>query len=213
MSTTVHRVDGAVRVRPDAILPQHPAYDEARLAWNLAVDQRPAAIVVARTVADVVGAVALAAERDLRVAAQGTGHLAGALPDLDQAILVKTAIGGVEVDPVARVARVGAGAVWRDVVEAVHPYGLAALSGSSHDVGVLGYTLGGGVELARPREGPVGQPRACDRAGHGRRRACCASTPSTSRSCSGRCAAAAATSASSRASSWSCSRSRRSLPA
>ncbi|MDW5595274.1 FAD-binding oxidoreductase [Conexibacter stalactiti] len=152
MSTTVHRIAGAVRVRPDAILPQHPAYDDARLAWNLAVDQRPAAIVVARTTADVVGAVALAAERGLRVAAQGTGHLASALPDLENAILVKTAIGGVEVDPVARVARVGAGAVWRDVVDAVHPYGLAALSGSSHDVGVLGYTLGGGASwLARAK--------------------------------------------------------------
>ena len=144
MSSTVQRVDD-VRARPAAILPDHPGYDEARLAWNLAVDQRPAAIVLATTAADVVGAVALAAERGLRVAAQGTGHLASALPDLDDTVLVRTAIGGVEVDPAARVARVGAGAVWKDVVEAVHPYGLAALSGSSHDVGVLGYTLGGGA--------------------------------------------------------------------
>jgi hypothetical protein len=142
---TIRPIDNVAHAGPDVILPGHAAYDDARRPWNLAVDQRPAAIAVARTAADVVDAVALAAERGLRVAAQGTGHLAGALPDLDDALLLKTAIGGVEVDPAARVARVGAGAVWSEVVEAVHPHGLAALSGSSRDVGVLGYTLGGGA--------------------------------------------------------------------
>lgn len=140
------------RRRPDAILPEHPAYDEARSAWNLHADQRPAAIVVARTVADVVGAITLADELGLCVVPQGTGHLAGALPRLDRTLLLRTSIGGVEVDPVARRARVGAGAVWKDVVDAVTPHGLTALSGSSHDVGVVGYTLGGGVSwLARAK--------------------------------------------------------------
>src|SRR3954465_8795391 len=31
------------------IVPGHPDYDEARSAWNLAADQRPAAIVIARS--------------------------------------------------------------------------------------------------------------------------------------------------------------------
>jgi FAD/FMN-containing dehydrogenase len=134
------------------ILPGHPEYDEARLAWNLHADQRPAAIVVARSAADVVAAVELARRLDLQVVPQGTGHLASALGDMSGALLLKTAIGGVEVDPVARRARVGAGAVWQDVVDAVTPHGLAALSGSSHDVGVVGYTLGGGASwLARAK--------------------------------------------------------------
>jgi FAD/FMN-containing dehydrogenase len=135
-----------------AILPGHPDYDEARMAWNLAAEQYPAAIVVAHNAADVVAAVELAIELNLQVVPQGTGHLASALPDMDGALLLKTAIGGVEVDPVARRARVGAGAVWQDVVDAVTPHGLAALSGSSHDVGVVGYTLGGGCSwLARAK--------------------------------------------------------------
>jgi uncharacterized protein YbjT (DUF2867 family) len=50
----------------------------------------------------------------------------------------------VVVDPVRRRARVGAGAVWHDVVEAAASYGLAGLPGSSNGVGVVGYTLGGG---------------------------------------------------------------------
>ena len=51
----------------------------------------------------------------------------------------------MQVDPDLRVARVEPGALWGDVVAAVAPHGLAALAGSSHDVGVVGYTLGGGV--------------------------------------------------------------------
>jgi len=137
---------------PVAILPEHPDYDAARTAWNLAADQRPAAIVVARDVDDVIDAIDLAAELGLQVVPQGTGHLAAALPDMGRALLLKTALGSVEVDPEARIARVGAGAVWKDVVDAVTPHGLAALSGSSHDVGVLGYTLGGGSSwLARAK--------------------------------------------------------------
>jgi hypothetical protein len=137
---------------PSAILPGDAAYDDARRAWNLAADQRPAAVVIAHTPDDVVDAVRLAIAHDLRIVPQGTGHLGSAVPPMEDAMLLRTAIGGVTVDPIARRARVGAGAIWQDVVDAVTPYGLAALSGSSFDVGVLGYTLGGGSSwLARTK--------------------------------------------------------------
>lgn len=138
---------------PAAVLPDHGAYDDARAAWNLTADQRPAAIVTAKSPADVVGAIDLARVHGLQVAAQGTGHLAPALPSLDRALLLRTRIGGVEVDVAARRARVGAGAVWSDVVAAAAPHGLAPLSGSAHDVGVVGYVLGGGVSWLARREG------------------------------------------------------------
>ena len=47
-------------------------------------------------------------------------------------------------------ARAEAGVLWIEVVEAAAEFGLAALAGSSPDVGVVGYTLGGGLSwLAR----------------------------------------------------------------
>lgn len=150
--TTISSTTDAPPARPPVILPEHAGYDEARLAWNLAADQRPAAIVEARDAADVVGAVRLAAEHGLKVAPQSTGHLAGALPDLDDAVLVKTLMRGVQIDAERRIARVGAGAIWQDVLDAATPHGLAALSGSTHDVGVVGYCLGGGLSwLARSK--------------------------------------------------------------
>jgi FAD/FMN-containing dehydrogenase len=126
-------------------------WDEARQAWNLAVDQRPAAVAIPHSADDVVAIVEFANERGLRVTAQGTGHNAAAYDTLADTILVKThELRGVEIDAEARVARVAAGTLWIEVTEPASELGLAPLAGSSPDVGVVGYTLGGGASwLAR----------------------------------------------------------------
>jgi hypothetical protein len=127
---------------------EHARFDEARRAWNLTVDQRPAAVVFPEAAEDVAAAVLFARQHGLRVAPQGTGHNAGPLGSLEDTILVKTeGMRGIRVDPKARVARVEAGAVWLDVVEAAAQHLLATLAGSSPDVGVVGYTLGGGMSF------------------------------------------------------------------
>jgi FAD binding domain/Berberine and berberine like len=131
--------------------PGDRSWDEARLAWNLAVDQWPAVVAVPRSQAEVAEVVRYAVAAGLRVAPQGTGHMAGALGDLADALLVKLReLRGVTIDAERRLARAEAGVVWIEVVEAAAEHGLAALSGSSPDVGVVGYTLGGGLSwLAR----------------------------------------------------------------
>ena len=135
-----HLCGGAVH------LPGDPGYDAARMPWNVAVQQHPAAVAYPASAEEVVEVVEAAIAAGLRVAAQGTGHNAGPLGDLAGTVLLRTsAMREVTVDPAARTARVGAGALWIDVVEAVAPYGLAALHGSSPDVGVVGYSLGGGI--------------------------------------------------------------------
>jgi FAD/FMN-containing dehydrogenase len=129
-------------------------YDEARTAWNLTVDQRPAAVAVPRDAQEVVAAVLYAQHEGLRVAAQGTGHNAAPLGDLSDTLLIKTHLmRGVEIDPENRIARVEAGALWGDVVGPAGEHGLAALAGSSHDVGVVGYSLGGGISFLARRYG------------------------------------------------------------
>jgi FAD/FMN-containing dehydrogenase len=56
------------------LMPGDPGWDDARRAWNLAVDQHPAAIALPESAHDVAAAIGFARERGLRVAAQGTGH-------------------------------------------------------------------------------------------------------------------------------------------
>ena len=136
----------SLRLDGELVRPEDAAWDDARTAWNLAVDQQPVAVVLAESASDVAETVLAARAEGLRVAPQGTGHAATALGDLSGTILLRTVrMRGVEVDPHARRARVEAGVVWQEVTDAAAEHGLAALAGSSHDVGVLGYSLGGGI--------------------------------------------------------------------
>ncbi|MGI5239595.1 FAD-binding oxidoreductase [Dactylosporangium sp. CA-139066] len=125
-------------------LPGDPGYDEYRKPLDPALDPHPAVVVRGANAADVRAAVLAARRRALPFAVQATGH--GTHVAHDDALLLNTAaMASVLVDPDRLVARVGPGARWGDVLRAAAPYGLAALSGSSPDVGVTGYTLGGGL--------------------------------------------------------------------
>jgi FAD/FMN-containing dehydrogenase len=128
------------------IMPGDPGWDDARRPWSLAVDQHPAAVALPASAAGVAEVIGFARRYGLRVAAQGTGHNAAPLGPLADTILVKTErMRRVSIDPGARIARVEAGVAWLEVVEAAAEHGLAALAGSSPDVGVVGYTIGGGM--------------------------------------------------------------------
>jgi FAD/FMN-containing dehydrogenase len=144
-----------VTMKTDAVvLPHDPRWNEARVAWNLAVDQQPAAVALPESAADVMAVVRWARSRGLRVAPQGTGHNAAAMGSLAHTVLVKTErMRGVEIDAERRIARVEAGVLWAEVTGAAAEYGLAALAGSSPDVGVVGYSLGGGISWLARRYG------------------------------------------------------------
>ncbi len=118
--------------------------------FNTAVTHRPAVVVAARSGGDIAAAVRHAAAEGLSVRVQATGH-GGSVPADDRTVFVSTKrLQGVQVDPAGRRARVEAGVPWRRVIDAAAPFGLAPLSGSSSGVGVVGYTLGGGMgHLAR----------------------------------------------------------------
>jgi FAD/FMN-containing dehydrogenase len=119
-------------------------YNTARLPWQRMHDPHPALVVEATGPHDVLTAIRFAREQDLPFSVQSTGH--GAILPSDGGVLVKTTeMSSVEVDAGRRVARVGAGAVWSDVIAAAAPHGLAPLSGTAASVGVVGYTLGGGT--------------------------------------------------------------------
>jgi FAD/FMN-containing dehydrogenase len=142
------------RLAGEIVLPGGGGWDAARQAWNLSVDQRPVAVVFPEAAEDIAAVVEVAGRHGLQVAAQGTGHSAGPMGPLDGTILVKTSrMRGVEIDAQANRARVGAGARWGEVVPAAAEHGLAALAGSAEDVGVVGYTLGGGIGWLARRHG------------------------------------------------------------
>ena len=142
------------RLAGGIVLSGDEGWNVARRTWNLAVDQRPAAVALPKSAEDVLAAVELARAHGLDVAPQGTGHGALPLGPLDETILLSTArMRGVQIDPVARCARVQAGELWGEVATAAAEHGLAGLAGSSPHVGVVGYSIGGGIGWLARRYG------------------------------------------------------------
>ena len=142
------------------IRPGEERWDSARAAWNLAIDQRPAVVAQPHDADGVAAVVNFARENGLRVAVQAEGHGAGALAGVgEDTLLLKTGrMTGAEIDAENRRARVSAAAKWRDVSALASPRGLAPLSGSSAEVGVVGYTLGGGQGWLAREHVVAGQP-------------------------------------------------------
>jgi hypothetical protein len=121
-------------------------WDRARGTFNVLIDQQPEAIALPADAREVAAVVAEAQRRGLRVAAQATGHNASPLGSLEGTLILNTSrLTGVSVDADARRVRVGAGTKWEAVTPRLSDLGLAGLHGSSPDVGVVGYSLGGGI--------------------------------------------------------------------
>ena len=143
MTTLLPPVDLTAVAGP-VLRPGDPGWRTEIAGFNLTFTPTPALVVGATCTADVAAAVRYAASVGKRVAVQATGH--GLMSDLDDAVLVTTRrMTNVLIDPVARTARVAAGVRWRAVIDAAAEHGLAPLSGSSSQVGVVGYTTGGGL--------------------------------------------------------------------
>jgi FAD/FMN-containing dehydrogenase len=128
------------------VTPTDPDWDATRHGFNLATDVRPAAVALPRDVSDVVAAVGYAGASGLRVAPQAGAHNAAPLGSLEDTLLVDVReLQEVSIDPAARRVRVGAGVKWERVAPQLSELGLAGLHGSSPDVGIAGYSLGGGM--------------------------------------------------------------------
>ena len=143
-------------------VPGDTAYDALVSPWNLAVPVQPAAVLAAFDAQDVVEAVQFAARHGMRVTPQATGH--GPMAELTTELLVTTKeLDEVVIHPEEGWARTGAGVKWLAVVEAAAPYGLAPLSGSITDVGIVGYTTGGGLgPMARTHGLAIDKVRAIE---------------------------------------------------
>lgn len=142
----------------DVLTPADPGYDEARVVWNGCVDRRPDAIVRCRSATAVAHAVRTAVRRELPLAVRGGGHSLPGFSTCDGGVVIDLSpMRDVEVDPVARIARAGAGCRWSDYDPATAEHGLASTGGLISSTGVAGLTLGGGIGWLMNQQG-----LACD---------------------------------------------------
>jgi FAD/FMN-containing dehydrogenase len=146
-------------VRGAVVAPGDDGFEEACHVWNAEHDGRAPALVVQCTgAADVIAAVGFARSNDLPIAVRGGGHSIAGFSTVDDGIVIDLGrMNGVRVDPSARRATVGGGAVWADVDHETQAYGLATTGGLVSSTGVGGFTLGGGIGWTMRRFG-----LACD---------------------------------------------------
>jgi FAD/FMN-containing dehydrogenase len=128
------------------VAPGDADWDAARQTFNLLLDQQPVAVAFPVDERDVIAAVNYAREHGLRIAPQATGHNAGPLGSLENTLIVHVSeLTDVSIDAATRRVRVGSGTKWERVTPQLSELGLAGLHGSSPDVGIAGYSLGGGM--------------------------------------------------------------------
>ncbi len=126
----------------------------ARAVFNAMHRSRPDVIASCATTDDVVAAVNRAREENLRVAVRGGGHSIAGLSAIEGGMLIDLApMNGVEIDAERRIAKVGGGALWKDLDGAAQEHGLAVPGGVVSDTGVAGLTLGGGYGWLRRKHG------------------------------------------------------------
>jgi FAD/FMN-containing dehydrogenase len=138
-------------LRGELITADQPGYDTARRLWNPAFDRKPALIVRCVGAADVRRTVSFTAAHGLLTAVRGGGHSVSGQSGCDGGLVIDVSpMRAVAVDPLARVARVEAGALLGQLDRETLAFGLATPVGTVADTGVAGLTLGGGVgRLAR----------------------------------------------------------------
>jgi FAD/FMN-containing dehydrogenase len=126
--------------------PDDAEYEEARQVYNAMIDKRPALIARCAGPADVAAAIGFARAHDLPLAVRGGGHNGAGLGTVDDGVVIDLSLlRDIQVDPTARIVRVGGGCVWGEVDAATNAHGLATPSGIIATTGVGGLTLGGGL--------------------------------------------------------------------
>ncbi|GIH65225.1 LLM class flavin-dependent oxidoreductase [Microbispora siamensis] len=136
-----------VSLAADAVEPGDRAYESVR--HNYLRAGSPGLVLRPRTVGQVVEGLAYARSQDVPLGVRSGGHgISGRSTNDGGIVLDLGALNAVEVvDPATRRVRLGAGATWGEVAEALVPYGWAISSGDFGGVGVGGLATTGGIGL------------------------------------------------------------------
>ncbi len=141
-------------VTGDVLIPADAGFEEARAVWNAAVTGQPLLVVLPENTQDVVKAVQFARQHELPLSIRGGGHdWAGRAIVANGVVINLRRMNGVQADVGEKTATVQGGITAIELIRAVEPLHLVAVTGTVGDVGLTGLTLGGGYGPLSPSLG------------------------------------------------------------
>ena len=136
----------ATNLRGELIRSEDDVYDVARAVFNGMIDRRPALIVRAAGVADVMRGVNFARTHNLPLSVRGGGHSVAGNAVCDGGVMLDLSpMKGMRVDPVRQTAQGQAGLTLGEFDLETQQFGLATTLGVVSMTGIAGLTLGGGL--------------------------------------------------------------------
>lgn len=130
----------------ELLTPGDDGFDEARRVFNAMIDRTPLLILRCASDSDVRRGIGFSREFGLRVSVKGGGHSVAGHAVGDGAMMLDlSSMKAAQVDPDARVVKVGPGLTLADFDEVTQRFGLACPTGLVSVTGLAGLTLGGGL--------------------------------------------------------------------
>ena len=120
----------------DWITPDHPGYAKAISRWAITAERRAKAVAFVKNAQDVVTVLKYAKQNNYPIAIRGGGHSSAGASSVEDGVVIDLSrhLSGVRIDPAAKLAYVGGGAIWETVDRAAIVYGLATVAGTVNHV-------------------------------------------------------------------------------
>ncbi|KAF5332335.1 hypothetical protein D9758_016118 [Tetrapyrgos nigripes] len=144
----------------DLVYPNDPSYSSAIARWASNAERQAALVSFPKTTSDISLVLDYALHQSkppLPIAVKCGGHSASGASSSEGGVVIDLSryFSEVRVDPEAKLAYVGGGAIWATVDEKTAEYGLATVAGVVNHTGVGGLTLGGGFGYLTGEHGLV----------------------------------------------------------
>ena len=131
-------------------LPGTEKYASSYQGWA-ATDNRPAMVCLCETTEDVQAAVVLAQKKNIKLSVRSGGHDWQGRAFADGGLVIDlTRFDAIAIDAVSKFAVIGGGVKSIDLTTAAGKFNLVHVTAPSGEVGVSGFTLGGGYGLISP---------------------------------------------------------------
>ncbi len=120
----------------DWITPDHPDYSKAIARWAANAERRAKVVAFVKSAQDVVIVLRYAKQHNLPISRRGGGHSPAGASSIENGIVIDLSryLSSVRVDPAAKLAYVGGGAIWETVDKTAIEHGLATVAGTVNHV-------------------------------------------------------------------------------